>query len=148
MTACGSYPGQLAAIRSKGDDNDFTPIVATDPANPYGVLLPGCGVTREPGNVIVMRAGRVVLGLAGRVLVMPERLPDDTFAAALAALMRVRPKIAIDTIDGVAALESDYVGPLAALRFHSDGRALVYDGLPGPMPARAAASSRIEHGAK
>jgi ATP-dependent Lhr-like helicase len=138
----------LTAIRSARDNDDFATIAATDPANPYGVLLPGCGVTREPANVIIAHAGRVVLGLAGRALVMPERLADDRFVTALAALMRVRPKVAIDTIEGVAALESEYVGPLAALRFHSDGRALIYDGLPGPMPARAAASLRIEHGAK
>jgi hypothetical protein len=25
---------------------------------------------------------------------------------------------------------------LAAMRFHSDGRALVFDGLPGPAPMR------------
>jgi len=138
----------LTAIRSGRDNDDFATIAATDPANPYGVLLPGCGVTRETGNVIIAHAGRVVLGLAGRALVMPERLADDRFVTALAALMRVRPKVAIDTIDGVAALESEYVGSLAALHFHSDGRALIYDGLPGPMPARAAASFRIEHGAK
>jgi ATP-dependent Lhr-like helicase len=138
----------LATIRTAGTDEDFATIAATDPANPYGVLLPGCGVTREPGNLIIAHAGRVILGLAGRALVIPERLADDRFVKALAALMRVRPKVAIDTIDGVAALESEYVGPLAALRFHSDGRALIYDGLPGPMPARAAASLRIEHGAK
>ena len=29
------------------------------------------------------------------------------------------------------------LGLMAAMRFHSDGRALVYDGLPGPSPARA-----------
>ena len=30
---------------------------------------------------------------------------------------------------------------MAVMRFHSDGRALVYDGLPGPIPARALAAS-------
>jgi hypothetical protein len=29
------------------------------------------------------------------------------------------------------------VPAMAAMRFHSDGRALVFDGLPGPAPARA-----------
>jgi hypothetical protein len=29
------------------------------------------------------------------------------------------------------------VGLLASMRFHSDGRALIYDGLPGPVPLRA-----------
>jgi hypothetical protein len=51
--------------------------------------------------------------------------------------MTLRPKLTIDTIDGIPALESDRVPVMAAMRFHSDGRALVFDGLPGPAPARA-----------
>jgi hypothetical protein len=68
---------------------------------------------------------------------MPERLDPDRLSAALTALMRVRPKLRLDTIAGTPALESEHVRLFAAMRFHSDGRALVYDGLPGPMPARA-----------
>jgi hypothetical protein len=86
-----------------------------------------------------MRGGRVILGLAARSLVMPEPADDESFAAALAALMKLRPKLVIETIDGTPALESDRVAIMAAMRFHSDGRALVYDGLPGPAPIRAAA---------
>ncbi len=110
---------------------------AADPANPYGVLLPGCGVTREAANLIVVRGGRFVLGLAARALVGAEDLDDATFAAALTALMALRPRLTIESIDGVAALDSDRVPAMAAMRFHSDGRALVFDGLPGPTPARA-----------
>jgi ATP-dependent helicase Lhr and Lhr-like helicase len=111
---------------------------AADPANPYGVLLPGCGVSREAANLIVVRAGRFVLGLAARALVGADGLDDDSFAAALTALMALRPRLTIESIDGVAALDSDRVPAMAAMRFHSDGRALVFDGLPGPTPARAA----------
>ena len=46
--------------------------------------------------------------------------------------MTLKPRIAIDSIDGVPALESPRVGILAAMRFHSDGRSLVFDGLHGP----------------
>ena len=53
---------------------------AADPANPYGALLPGCGITREPGNLIVVRGGRVVLGLTSRALVGGATLNDDAFA--------------------------------------------------------------------
>ena len=52
-----------------------------------------------------------------------------------------RGRLHIDTIDEAPALESSRVGLLAAMRFHSDGRALVYDGLPGPAPMRARPAS-------
>jgi len=112
---------------------------AADPANPYGALIPGCGVAREAGNLVAIRAGRVVLGLAGRALteVGETELDPEAFGAALAALIAMRRRIAIETINGCPALESARVGLMAAMRFHSDGRALVYDGLPGPAPARA-----------
>ena len=110
---------------------------AGDPANPFGALLPGCGVTRDAGNVVVIRAGRVVLALSSRTLVTPGEIDDESFSAGIAALLAMRPRITIDTIDGVPALSSARVGLLAAMRFHSDGRALIYDGLPGPTPMRA-----------
>ncbi len=113
---------------------------AADPVNPYGVLLPGCGVPREAANLIVVRGGRVIMALGGRTLVTPAPLDEEGFAVALGALMKMRPKLAIETIDGTPALESDRVYAMAAMRFHSDGRALVYDGLPGPAPARAMVS--------
>jgi len=112
---------------------------AADPANPYGVLIPGCGITRDPANLVVIRAGRVILGLASRALVTPAQLDDGEFGAALDALMALRPRLVIDTIDGCPALESGRVHMMAARGFHSDGRALVYDGLPGPRPSRVAA---------
>jgi ATP-dependent Lhr-like helicase len=112
---------------------------AADPANPWGALLPGCGITRDAGNLIVIRAGRVMLGLAGRALLGSGELDDEAISAALAALIAIRPKIVVETIDGRPALESARVGLMAAMRFHSNGRALVYDGLPGPAPARATA---------
>ena len=128
----------LRAIRVQNATSE-TPVAlsATDPANPYGVLLPGCGVTREPGNLVVLRGGHFVLGLASRALVGGDSLDDDTFVTALTAMMALRPKLTIETIGGVPALDSDRVSVMAAMRFHSDGRALVFDGLPGPTPARA-----------
>jgi hypothetical protein len=67
------------------------------------------------------------------------QLDDGEFGAALDALMALRPRLLIDTIDGCPALESGRVHVMAARGFHSDGRALVYDGLPGPRPSRVAA---------
>jgi ATP-dependent Lhr-like helicase len=111
---------------------------AIDPANPYGAMIPGCGIAREAGNVVVIRAGRVVAGLQGRAMVAAgdDSLDDESFSAAVAAILALKPRIAIDSIDGVAALESPRVGILAAMRFHSDGRSIVFDGLHGPVPGR------------
>jgi ATP-dependent Lhr-like helicase len=116
---------------------------AIDPANPYGAMLPGCGVARESGNVVVLRAGRVIAGLQGRAMVTGTdgEVDDESFSAAVASLLALKPRIVIDSIDRVPALESARVGILAALRFHSDGRALVFDGLHGPAPARASRRS-------
>jgi ATP-dependent Lhr-like helicase len=115
---------------------------AADPANPFGAVLPGCGVARDAGNFVVLRGGRVMLGLAGRALlgidaVDGDALSDEAFSAAVAALIELGRKVVVETIDGVPALASAQVGAMAAMGFHSDGRALVYDGLPGPAPSRA-----------
>ena len=66
-------------------------------------------------------------------------MPSTTqaFSAAVGALTDLRRKVVVETIDGAAALGSVRVGAMAAMGFHSDGRALVYDGLPGPAPSRA-----------
>jgi ATP-dependent Lhr-like helicase len=110
---------------------------AADPANPYGVILKGGAIAREASNVVVVRGGRVVLGLAARSMVTVGAPDDEAFAAAVAAILSVRARIVVDTIDGRPALKSSRVAALAAMRFHSDGRALVFDGLPGPTPAGA-----------
>jgi ATP-dependent helicase Lhr and Lhr-like helicase len=113
-------------------------LIATDPANPFGALLPGCGVSREASNIVVIRAGQVVAGLHGRTLISAGELDEETFREAIAAILAMRKRVTLDSIDDVPALKSPRVGALAAMRFHSDGRALVYDGLHGPAPARAA----------
>ncbi len=112
---------------------------AIDPANPYGAVIAGCGIAREAGNVVVIRAGHVIAGLQGRAMITVGEgaCDDESFSAAVAAILALKPRIAIDSIDGGAALQSPRVGILAAMRFHSDGRSLVFDGLHGPIPARA-----------
>ncbi len=110
---------------------------AIDPANPYGAMLPGCGIAREAANIVVIRGGRVVAGLHGRALITGGEVDDEAFSAALAAILPMRTRVVIDSIDGVPALESPRVGMLAAMRFHSDGRSLLFDGLHGPAPSRA-----------
>ena len=141
-----ALPEALEMLRAaRVEDSSAPPIAlaAADPANPYGALIPGCGVARDVANLIVTRAGRMILGLAGRALVGGAELDDAAFTDALAALFKLRSKLTIETIDGVPALESERVAAMAAVGFHSDGRALVRDGLPGPVPRRALASVNV-----
>ncbi len=114
-------------------------LCAVDPANPFGAALPGCGVAREADNFIAIAGGRPVMGLAGRDLMCFASIDAEQFRAAVAAIIRLKPRLRIDTVDRKPALGCELVGELAAMRFHSDGRSLLYDGLPGPLPARAAA---------
>jgi len=134
----------LGEIRSGAHDDAIAVFSALDPANPYGVLPPGCGVMREAGNLLVASRGRVILGLNGRDLVVPQPLEGSVLHDAVSRLMRFRAKVTIETIDGIPALESAQVATLAEMGFHSDGKSLVYDGLPGPRPARAVAQG-VQH---
>ncbi|MGH7986504.1 MAG: DEAD/DEAH box helicase [Candidatus Binataceae bacterium] len=126
----------LRAMRGVAANEPPIALSAADPANPYGVLLPACGISRDASNLVVIRGGRVMLGLSGRSLVS-FNLDEAGFGEALAAMMRLRSKLVLDTIDSEPALASARIELMAAMRFHSDGRSLVYDGLPGPAPRRS-----------
>jgi ATP-dependent Lhr-like helicase len=137
-------PEALEMLRAERQADQMEPAVvisAADPANPFGVLLPGCGIAREPDNLLVIERGRVIAGLAGRGLTNSTGLDQASFMATIRELMKMRPRLVLETINNEPALESAHVSALAAMGFHSDGRALVYDGLPGPMPRRAAMAS-------
>ncbi len=110
---------------------------AADPANPYGAILPACGISRDVANLVVLHAGAVVAGLQGRAMLTMGEVGEAEFTAAAAAMLAARGRMIVETIDGAPALSSARVAALAAMGFHSDGRALVYDGLPGPAPSRA-----------
>jgi ATP-dependent helicase Lhr and Lhr-like helicase len=130
----------LRGERQAGEQGFPAVMSAADPANPFGVLLPGCGVAREPDNVLVVQGGRVLAGLAGRAITCSLASDEASFVAQITQFMRLRPRLVLETINGEPSLESAHVSTLAAMGFHSDGRALVYDGLPGPTPRRAIAS--------
>jgi len=114
-----SLPGAVDRLRSHrhpgdagpGEGADANPVVlpATDPANPYGTLLPwpdsagrprralGCEVVLVDGEarVFVEKKGRAVLDL------MPER---PGFGAAVLAWARAgrRRRIELHTVDGAS----------------------------------------------
>ena len=138
-----ALPEALEMLRAQPETNEaFRPAVisATDPANPFGVLLPGCGVSREPGNLLIVQRGSVIGSLAGRTLTNSATANQSALLEAVRELMKRRPRLVLETINSEPALESPHVSAMAAMGFHSDGRALVYDGLPGPAPRRAIAS--------
>jgi ATP-dependent helicase Lhr and Lhr-like helicase len=138
-----ALPEALEMLRAERQANGMgqpAVIAAVDPANPFGMLLPGCGIAREPGNLLIVQDGNVIAGLAGRTLTSSDTLDQTAFVAAITELRKMRPRLVLETINSEPALESAYVSAMAAMGFHSDGRALVYDGLPGPMPRRAIAS--------
>jgi ATP-dependent Lhr-like helicase len=141
-----AVPEALEMLRSERQAKEIgqpTAISAVDPANPFGVLLPGCGVAREPGNLLVVQHGCVIVSLAGRALTSSATLDQTAFMGAIRELMKIRPRLLFETINGESALESAHVSAMAAMGFHSDGRALVHDGLPGPMPRRAVVSHTV-----
>ncbi len=109
---------------------------AADPANPYGAMLAGMGVTREPANIIVFDRGRPILAFAGGELKTIAALEDSELVGAVGALLAFRRKVRVSTIDGEPALGSARAAALASMKFHSDGAMLAYDGLPGPPPRR------------
>lgn len=135
-----ALPEALEMLRDERRTKNAEPptiISAADPANPFGVLLPGCGIARESDNLLVVQGGTAIAGLAGRALTGSTPLDRASFTAVIRALMKMRPRLVLETINNEPALESTHVAAAAAMGFHSDGRALVFDGLPGPMPRRA-----------
>jgi len=115
---------------------------AADPANPFGTLLPSCGIVRDAANVVVLHRGLPIAGLAGRSLRLLQAIEGDALSMALRAIIDFRHRVIIENIDEQPALDSRWVDLMAAAGFHSDGRALAYDGLPGPRPRRSTAASQ------
>jgi ATP-dependent Lhr-like helicase len=133
-----ALPQALDLLRSANHSarGRFLALSAADPANPYGAMLAGLGVAREPANVVVFARGRPVLALAGSDLKTFGTLDESELVAAVGAIRDFRRKVKVSTINGQLALGSTHAAALSSIKFHSDGAMLVYDGLPGPPPRR------------
>ncbi|MBX3228061.1 MAG: DEAD/DEAH box helicase [Labilithrix sp.] len=123
-----ALPGAEERLRSarRAEDDEPRPVVlaATDPANPYGGLLPwpaarGRTAQRAPGARVVLQEGRLLAWIAksGRHVATffaedePARSQDaHRLARVLAEQVRV---IVLDTIDGEPARDSPFA-PLFA----------------------------------
>jgi ATP-dependent Lhr-like helicase len=126
-----------AARVARTEPDTVVAMSAIDPANPFGALVAGCGIARERGNLVAVSGGRMIAGLHARAVVAAEGVGEREFAEAINSMLAIRSRLTIESIDGTPALASAHVASLAGMGFHSDGRALVYDGLHGPAPAGA-----------
>ncbi len=124
------------------DPVDTEPVVlaATDPANPYGALLPwpeaqGRSAQRTPGARVILADGALV-GWVARggqhvATFLPKEEPEATRAATalargLAALARGKRSWVVATIDGVTAAESAFAHVLAYHGFAARQGALAF----------------------
>ena len=138
-----ALPGAVERLRARPASDDETPIVlaAVDPAQPYGAVLAWperpdhAEDTRRPmrvaGAYVVLAGGEPILylergGRALQTLVAPD---DPRIEPALHALIeyvragRLR-RVALEKVDGVAAIESPLGAALVALGFQRGPRRL------------------------
>ncbi len=124
-----AYPGvidRLRRVRDAKDEHETIALAATDPANPFGWLLPwpeyndesGRGPRRIAGATVVLVDGAPILYLdrgGRRLRTLKDALTEDV-ARALSALRvvanrRPRNTLTIERVDGEEAVRSK-VGPL------------------------------------
>ena len=132
-----ALPGAVERLRSRPDD-EARPLVlaAVDPAQPYGAALPwpkleGRRPARTAGAYVVLVGGEPILYLerGGRALQTLVERDDVRLEAALAALVeQVRAgaikRLALEKVDGEAAMGSSLAQALIALGFQEGPRRL------------------------
>ncbi|MGH0031467.1 MAG: DEAD/DEAH box helicase [Myxococcota bacterium] len=135
---------QLRAARSDDAAGAGRVLAATDPASPFGVLLPwpearggSMALRRAAGASVVVVDGELVLYLdrGGRVASFPTSDAagdEDAVRRAAAALPRLfahrrRRMLRIEEIDGVPATRSAWAGAFGAAGFRADYKGLVLE---------------------
>jgi ATP-dependent Lhr-like helicase len=138
-----TYPGVVDRLRRVRDaaahEHDVIALAATDPANPYGWLLPwpelaggaGQGARRAAGAAVVLVAGQPVLYLDrnGRRLRTFVAAAPETIDRALPALRKIarghpRGTLVLDRIGADPAIRSPMMAALRAAGFTQDYRYL------------------------
>jgi ATP-dependent Lhr-like helicase len=135
---------RLRAERDTGEQPTALLLAASDPAQPYGEVLPWPAddvpggrrfPARTAGNFVILVDGQPVLGLErwGRTLLtLPAALADEAaLEAAIACLVQVAPALAprglvVERIDGAPAPDSPLAGELLVRGFRQGYRGLVY----------------------
>ncbi len=137
-----AYPGtvdRLRRIRDGASEGVVHVLSATDPANPYGWLLPwpeyedegGRGPRRVAGATVVLVEGAPVLYLdrgARRLRILKDARETalDQAIEALPDLARTRPRrrILLERINGETATASEFAGRLEGVGFVPEYRAM------------------------
>jgi len=164
-----ALPGAEERLRTRRPDEEEARTLvlgATDPANPWGSLLPwpreereageaasevagpGRSAQRVPGARVIMHDGKLLawVGRGGQSMItfLPKDEPDASHAAralasALVGIARRRVGVAmLATIDGGPAPESPIAKVLGEHGFAARRGALVF--VPGRAPSRAVAA--------
>ncbi len=133
-----AWPGvvdRLRRVRDTGGDRQATALAATDPANPFGWLLPwpeltdtsGHGPRRATGSAVVLVDGEPVLHLdrGGRRLRTFRDAAEEDVAEALDALRplaRGRPRntLVVEEVNGQDASRSDLATAMERAGFLRD----------------------------
>lgn len=134
---------RLRAVKDDEHDRDVVVLGATDPANPFGWLLPWpyrdpdnkTGPRRVPGASVVLVDGQLALFVdkGGKRMVSFPAADDPEVAAMAARALAVVAKrqrgklLRIETIDGEPARTSDLAETLRDAAFTSDPRGLVLE---------------------
>ena len=144
-----ALPGAEERLRTKRTDDEeprTLVLAATDPANPWGSLLPWPvrlsdavplrSPQRAPGARVILHDGSLLawIGRGGQNIAtfLPEREPDashatEALARALVGIARQRARaVMLVTIDGAPALESPLAKVLGAHGFLARRGALVH----------------------
>lgn len=131
----------LRATRNREPSQAWTVISAVDPCAVWGVVSHGPKIGRLPGNLMVLCDGQLILGLEGSRVLLREEVGEGELAEAIGALVAQRQgrKLVVERWNGEPIAASKGCTLLGRAGFHSDGKRLVYDGLPGP---RAIADDR------
>lgn len=131
-----ALPGAVDRLRSRADD-DLQVIAATDPANPYGGVLPwpdgsGARLARDAGAYVLLFEGRLVgyLEKGRRGLSLLERSPDlfNSLSRALAEVAARHRRLTLVTVDGEPASASPLAIPLTEWGFATAPRGLTFRG--------------------
>jgi ATP-dependent Lhr-like helicase len=131
-----ALPGAVDRLRSASEDT-LVVLAATDPANPYGGILPWpdmeeTRLARDAGAYVLLWDGKLVgyLDKGRRGLTLLEKSPDlfGALSRALAEVAARHRRLTLVTVDGEPASASPLASPLSEWGFAAAPRGLTYRG--------------------
>ena len=133
-----ALPGAIDRLRAIEPSEDVAILAASDPANPYGTLLPWPEhtegrVSRTAGAYVILHDGNPLAYLerGGKRVILIEDINGmtdlhETAAAALREIGRKHPRLTIETIDGEPAIDHPLGAVLLGRGFTISLRGLAY----------------------